>query len=64
MFKEETINPNPRIIVRKFEMCRNSSGKRLCRMRIRPGSLGPASDNKLMTPLPNVITVTETTIRF
>ena len=64
MFREETISPNPRIMVRKLEMCRNSRGNRLCRTRILSGSLGPATDQRLMMPLPEVMTVTEKTRKF
>ena len=64
MFKEETINPNPKIIVRKLEMCRNSIGNSLCRMRILSGSLGPATDHRLTMPLPNVMTVADQTTIF
>jgi hypothetical protein len=58
IFKEDTINPNPNIIVRKLEKCRNSSGNNLCRTRIRSGNLGIATDHKLITPLPNVMKAT------
>ena len=64
MFKEETISPNPKIIVRKVEMCRNSSGNSLCKTCIRAGSLGLATDHRLMTPLPNVMTVADQTTMF
>src|SRR5215813_6071410 len=63
-FTEETIRPNPRIIVSHLETCRNSNGNNSRKTLVRSGNPGTVTDHRLRIPLPSVIRVTDHTMRL